>query len=158
MRAVRAAVGAGTLLMVDASGSDAFWTQGYKWALRTAQMLASYDVVWFEKPLQSGALDDFVRLRAAAPLPISGGEVLTRRQVFAPWLQAGAFYIVQPDVSKVGGINEVRRIALNHTDTTVETTLDRSGVALMSGDQPRRTLQIEPFGVAIVESDPPEHH
>jgi D-galactarolactone cycloisomerase len=36
--------------------------------------------------------------------------VLTRRQAFTPWLQAGAFDIVQPDVTKVGGISEERRI------------------------------------------------
>ncbi|MGN6676058.1 MAG: enolase C-terminal domain-like protein, partial [Thermomicrobiales bacterium] len=35
---------------------------------------------------------------------------LTRRQAFQPWLQAGAFDIVQPDVTKVGGIREERRI------------------------------------------------
>ncbi|NLT41200.1 MAG: mandelate racemase/muconate lactonizing enzyme family protein, partial [Anaerolineae bacterium] len=46
-----------------------------------------------------------------APLPISGGEVLTRRQAFRPWLEAGALDIVQPDVTKVGGISEERRIA-----------------------------------------------
>ena len=44
-------------------------------------------------------------------MPISGGEVFTRRQSFQPWLQASAFDIVQPDVTKVGGISEERRIA-----------------------------------------------
>jgi D-galactarolactone cycloisomerase len=44
-------------------------------------------------------------------LPIAGGEVLTRRQAFQPWLEAGAFDIVQPDVTKVGGISEERQIA-----------------------------------------------
>ena len=44
-------------------------------------------------------------------MPIAGGEVLTRRQSFQPWLQAGAFDIVQPDVTKVGGLSESRRIA-----------------------------------------------
>ena len=29
---------------------------GYKWALRTAEMLADYDVEWFEEPLQPDAL------------------------------------------------------------------------------------------------------
>jgi L-alanine-DL-glutamate epimerase-like enolase superfamily enzyme len=96
--------------MVDAGGSDAFWPQGYKWALRTARMLASYDVAWFEEPLKPDALQDYVALRREAPLPIAGGEVLTRRQSFLPWLQAGAFDIVQPDVTKVGGISEERRI------------------------------------------------
>lgn len=109
--AARDAVGEDALLMVDAGGSDAFWGQGYKWALRTAEMLAEYDVAWFEEPLCPDALADYVALRRVAPLPISGGEVLTRRQSFQPWLQAGAFDIVQPDVTKVGGISEERRIA-----------------------------------------------
>ncbi len=73
-------------------------------------MLAGYDVAWFEEPLRPDALEDFVALRRAAPLPIAGGEVLTRRQSFRPWLEAGAFDIVQPDVTKVGGISEERRI------------------------------------------------
>jgi L-alanine-DL-glutamate epimerase-like enolase superfamily enzyme len=110
VRAARDAVGADTLLMVDAGGSDAFWGQGYKWALRTAGMLAEYNVAWFEEPLKPDSLDDYVALRRNAPLPIAGGEVLTRRQSFQPWLHAGAFDIVQPDVTKVGGISEERRI------------------------------------------------
>jgi L-alanine-DL-glutamate epimerase-like enolase superfamily enzyme len=110
VRAAREAIGPGNLLMVDAGGSDAYWQQGYKWALHTAQMLASYDVAWFEEALKPDAFDDYVALRRAAPLPISGGEVLTRRQAFQPWLEAGAFDIVQPDVTKVGGISEERRI------------------------------------------------
>ena len=110
MRAARDAVGEDALLMVDAGGSDAYWPHGYKWALRTAHMLADYDVAWFEEPLSPDALEDFVQLRNAAPLPIAGGEVLTRRQSFQPWLQARAFDIVQPDVTKVGGISEERRI------------------------------------------------
>ena len=111
VRAARAAVGPDVLLMVDAGGSDAFWGQDYKWALRTAHMLADYDIYWFEEPLKPDALADYVLLRRQAPLPIAGGEVLTRRQAFQPWLQAGAFDIVQPDVTKVGGISEQRRIA-----------------------------------------------
>jgi len=109
--AAREVVGDEVLLMVDAGGSDAYWRNGYKWALRTAEMLADYDIYWFEEPLKPDALDDYVMLRRNAPLPISGGEVLTRRQAFQPWLQAGAFDIVQPDVTKCGGISEERRIA-----------------------------------------------
>ncbi len=109
--AARDAVGSESRLMVDAGASDAFWPNGYKWALRTAHMLANYDVHWFEEALLPDALDDYVKLREHSPVPISGGEVLTRRQAFEPWLAARAFDIVQPDVTKVGGISEERRIA-----------------------------------------------
>lgn len=109
--AARDAVGADAFLMVDAGGSDAFWPGRLKWALRTAEMLSAYNIYWFEEPLVPDALDDFVRLRSASPVPIAGGEVLTRRQAFQPFIDAGAFDIVQPDVTKVGGISEERRIA-----------------------------------------------
>lgn len=111
VRTAREAVGPDARLMVDAGASDAFWSQGYKWALRTAHMLASYNVDWFEEALKPDALQEYVLLRKAAPIDIAGGEVLTRRQSFQPWLEAGAFDIVQPDVTKVGGISEERRIA-----------------------------------------------
>jgi D-galactarolactone cycloisomerase len=109
--AARDAIGKDAQLMVDAGASDAFWPQNYKWALRTAEMLAAFDVAWFEEPLAPDALDDYVALRRVARVPIAGGEVLTRRQSFQPWLEAGAFDIVQPDVTKCGGLSEQRRIA-----------------------------------------------
>lgn len=115
----RQAVGPEALLMVDAGGSDPFWRGDYKWALRTARMLAEYDVAWFEEPLHPDALQDYISLRRAAPVPIAGGEVLTRRQSFQPWLKEGAFDIVQPDVTKVGGISEERRIGWMAQDNGV---------------------------------------
>ena len=111
VKAAREAVGAESQLMVDAGGSDAYWCNGYKWALNTSKMLADYQVAWFEEALHPDALDDYVKLREHSSVPIAGGEVLTRRQAFQPWLAAGAFDIVQPDVTKVGGISEERRIA-----------------------------------------------
>jgi L-alanine-DL-glutamate epimerase-like enolase superfamily enzyme len=111
VRAARDAIGADSLLMVDAGASDAFWPRDFKWAVRTAEMLETYDVTWFEEALVPDALEDYVALRRASRVSIAGGEVLTRRQSFRPWLEAGAFDIVQPDVTKVGGLSEERRIA-----------------------------------------------
>lgn len=109
--AAREAIGPECQLMVDAGGSDAHWPGQYKWALNTAKMLAHYDVTWFEEALTPDSLEDFIKLREHSPVPISGGEVLTRRQAFIPWLERRAFDIIQPDVTKVGGISEERRIA-----------------------------------------------
>jgi L-alanine-DL-glutamate epimerase-like enolase superfamily enzyme len=111
VRAARDAAGPENRLFVDAGASDAHWPHGLKWALRTAEMLNDYDVGWFEEALKPDALDDFCELRRQSKVPIAGGEVLTRRQAFTPWLVRGALDIVQPDVTKVGGISEQRRIA-----------------------------------------------
>lgn len=111
VRAAREAAGERARLFVDAGASDAYWPHGLKWALRTAEMLRDYDVGWFEEALKPDAIEDFIELRRQSPVPIAGGEVLTRRQAFLPWLMRGAFDIVQPDVTKVGGISEQRRIA-----------------------------------------------
>lgn len=111
VRTARETVGPDVELMVDAGGSDAYWPHGYKWALRTAQMLAEYDVVWFEEALPPDDIDGFVELRRHSPVPITGGEVLTRRQSFWPFFQRHAFDIVQPDATKCGGLTEAWRIA-----------------------------------------------
>ena len=44
-------------------------------------------------------------------MPIAGGEVLTRRQAFQPWIERRAVDILQPDCTKYGGLSESRRIA-----------------------------------------------
>jgi L-alanine-DL-glutamate epimerase-like enolase superfamily enzyme len=111
IRAAREAVGHDAKLLVDAGASDAYWPEGLKWALRTADMLADYDVAWFEEALKPDDLEGHVSLRQASRVPIAGGETFTRRQSFIPWIVRGALDIVQPDVTKVGGMSEQRRIA-----------------------------------------------
>ncbi|WP_432484732.1 mandelate racemase/muconate lactonizing enzyme family protein [Kineococcus esterisolvens] len=113
--AARAAVG-DRLLAVDVGGSEAFFPGDLAWAKRTARMLADHDVAWFEEPLSPDDLEGFAELRSASPVPISGGEVLTRRQSFAPYLQRRAFDIVQPDTTKGGGLSESRRIGWQAQD------------------------------------------
>lgn len=116
VRAAREAAGAQGKLFVDAGASDAYWPQGLKWALRTAEMLGTYDVGWFEEALPPDDIEGSIELRRRSPIPIAGGEVLTRRQSFLPWITRGALDIVQPDVTKVGGLSEQRRIAWLATD------------------------------------------
>jgi len=110
VKTVRDTVGADIDIMVDAGGSMQFWPHGYKWALETARMLKEYNVVWFEEALPPDDIEGYIMLREHAPLPISCGEVLTRRQTFIPWIERRAVDIIQPDLTKVGGLSEGRRI------------------------------------------------
>ncbi|MEK6237740.1 MAG: mandelate racemase/muconate lactonizing enzyme family protein, partial [Planctomycetales bacterium] len=120
VRVARETVGPDVDLLVDAGGSEQFWPHGFKWAMRTAEMLAAYDVGWFEEPLPPDDLEGYVRLRQVAMVPIAGGEVLTRRQAFLPWLERGALDVVQPDATKCGGLTEARRIAWMAQDHNIQ--------------------------------------
>jgi L-alanine-DL-glutamate epimerase-like enolase superfamily enzyme len=111
VRTARETVGPDVELMVDAGGSDAFWPHGYKWAIRTARMLAAYDVVWFEEALPPDDLAGYAELRRHSPVPIATGEVFTRRQSFRPLFEQQCVDVVQPDCTKCGGLTEAWRIA-----------------------------------------------
>lgn len=120
VKTARDTVGSEVALMVDAGGSEQFWPHGYKWAIETAHMLADYAVTWFEEALPPDDIEGYKKLREHAPLPISAGEVLTRRQAFTPWIEQGAVDIVQPDSTKCGGLSEARRIAWLAYDHNVQ--------------------------------------
>lgn len=120
VRTARDTVGDSIELMVDAGGSEQFWPHGTNWARNTASMLADYDIVWFEEALPPDDLDGYIELTKHSPVPISGGEVLTRRQAFQPWLEKRAFDIIQPDCTKNGGLSEFRRIAWMAQDHNIQ--------------------------------------
>jgi L-alanine-DL-glutamate epimerase-like enolase superfamily enzyme len=111
VRTARKVVGDSVELMVDAGGSEQFWPHGTNWARNTATMLADYGIVWFEEPLPPDDIEGYIELTRVSPVPIAGGEVLTRRQSFLPWIERRAVDILQPDCTKNGGLSESRRIA-----------------------------------------------
>jgi len=111
VRAARKAAGDGMELMVDAGGSYPFWKWRFKDALERAKMLANYRIYWFEEALAPDDIEGYARLTEVSPVKIAHGEVLTRRQSFTPYFARRAMDIAQPDVAKVGGLSETRRIA-----------------------------------------------
>lgn len=111
IKTARETVGDEVELMVDAGGSDGFWPHNSQWAIETARMLGDYGIVWFEEALRPDDLKGFKELRARSPIKIATGEVLTRRQSFFPYIVEGAVDIIQPDVTKSGGLSEQRRLA-----------------------------------------------
>lgn len=120
VKTARKTVGDDVELMVDAGGSEQFWPHGTNWARNTAEMLADFAITWFEEPLPPDDLDGYAELTRVSPVPIAGGEVLTRRQSFRPWIERRAVDILQPDCTKNGGLSESRRIAELASDHNVQ--------------------------------------
>jgi len=79
-------------------------------AMEIARKLDSLGFTWFEEPIPQANIDGYVRLNAAVKMPISGGEQYTTLERFEPYLQRGAYGIVQPDVGRCG-ITETMRIS-----------------------------------------------
>jgi D-galactarolactone cycloisomerase len=97
-------------LMVDAGGSEQYWPHGVTWARETARMLGDHGVVWFEEALRPDDLEGFKELRQSSPVLIATGEVFTRRQTFQPYITGRALDVIQPDLTKCGGLSEGRRM------------------------------------------------
>ncbi len=79
-------------------------------ALEVALELDRLDFAWFEEPIPAADIDAYARLNAAVDMPITGGESLTTLEQFRPYLDAGAYDIVQMDAG-LCGITELMKIA-----------------------------------------------
>lgn len=106
VRAVRKAIGDGVQLMVDANCA-----YEYLPALRLGRSLEAEGVAWYEEPVAPEQLDSYVKLCQDLDMPVAGGETEFTRWAFKEILIRQAMDIVQPDIGRVGGFSEVRKIA-----------------------------------------------
>ena len=79
-------------------------------ALAIGRELDRLGFAWFEEPISSDQIDGYARLCAALETLVSGGESLTTLEQVRPYLEHGAYDIVQPDAG-LCGISEAMRIA-----------------------------------------------
>jgi L-alanine-DL-glutamate epimerase-like enolase superfamily enzyme len=104
-RAVRGLIGRRTL-MLDANQN---WSAGE--AVRRCRMLGECVPLFIEEPLPSDDVAGHAHVRACGGVPVALGEQLCNRFEFWNYVRADAVDYLQPDVGKVGGITEWRRIA-----------------------------------------------
>lgn len=104
--ATRKAVGGDFAIMVDV---------GYSWssaehALEIVESWAEHDVFFVETPLWADDLEGYAELSAHSPIPVAAGEWLATRFEFLDLMDRGGVQVVQPDVGRVGGLTEARRV------------------------------------------------
>lgn len=80
-------------------------------AKQLARLLEQHAPMFIEEPLLSENLEGITALSQQTSTPIALGERLHSRWDVKRFLQAGCVDILQPDISHVGGISEMRRIA-----------------------------------------------
>ena len=113
VRTVVDAVGPDVDVMADAYMS---WDVGY--AIRCIRAIedAGLRLRWLEEPVVADDVAGLARVRASVGTPIAAGEHEATRHGFRHLVEAGAVDVLQPDVNRLGGITEARRVwALGET-------------------------------------------
>jgi gluconate/galactonate dehydratase len=90
---------------------DCHWTFSANSAERLADALEPYDVWWLEDPVPPENLDVQRRVTRSTLTPIAAGENRYRVSEHRRLVEDGTVDIVAPDLPKVGGMRETRKIA-----------------------------------------------
>jgi L-alanine-DL-glutamate epimerase-like enolase superfamily enzyme len=103
---VREAVGNRCDLLIGTHGQ--LTTSG---AIRLARRLEQFSPLWFEEPVPPEMPEEMATVARATSIPIATGERLTTKYEFARVLSHGAASILQPNLGRVGGLLEAKKIA-----------------------------------------------
>jgi L-alanine-DL-glutamate epimerase-like enolase superfamily enzyme len=90
---------------------DLHWRYAPADALRLARALEHLPVLWLEDPTPPQDLASVARIAERTTTPICTGENLYRLDAFAALIDHGGVDILAPDIQKVGGLADTRRIA-----------------------------------------------
>ena len=80
-------------------------------AVRIAHALEDYDITWFEEPIPPDNLEALAEMKSRVRVPIAAGERLFSRWEYQRFFSLRCADFAQPDVSHVGGIMEIKKIA-----------------------------------------------
>jgi len=114
VRVARAAAGPEMNLMIDLGfypGPDLHTGWDASTVLEFARRIEPFRPYWLEEFLPPDDLRGFARVAAGTTIRTAGGENLTGRHEFTALMDEGRVSIVQPDVTRSGGLTECRRIA-----------------------------------------------
>lgn len=103
---VRAAVGSDFTLMVDVQ----YAFPDADTCLKAIRNWVDFNLFFVETPLPSDDLDGYARLSGEQSIPIAAGEWLATRFEFLDLMDRGKVSVVQPDVGRVGGFTEAKRV------------------------------------------------
>jgi galactonate dehydratase len=78
---------------------------------RVAIAVEPYRLLWLEEPVPPEDIDAMADIRHATKTPICCGENLYMRWGFRELLDKRAADIIMPDIQKVGGLSEARKVA-----------------------------------------------
>jgi L-alanine-DL-glutamate epimerase-like enolase superfamily enzyme len=106
VRTVRAAVGDGVRLLVDANNAYRVYE-----AIELARKIEPYDVFWLEEPVMPDDYRGHALVAAATAIPVASGENEYTRYGFRDLIEHGRVAILNPDAQFLGGVTEFVKVA-----------------------------------------------
>lgn len=79
-------------------------------AIELCEWLADYRVGWVEDFIHPDRYEEYAAVRAASPVKIAAGEQVATPWDFDRFIRMGCVDVIQPDLSRCGGITVARRI------------------------------------------------
>jgi len=119
---IREAVGKDVDLIADANGR---FTPSQ--AIRAANALEAFGLMWLEDPIESGEMDSLGRVADAVKVPLGVGERMVTSQSFREVIERQLVDFVQPDCQSVGGMSRTRSIAWLAESYYMSVALHHSG-------------------------------
>jgi len=95
-------------ILIDAGfgyGADA------KRAIRVARKLEEIGIYWLEEPFEPDEFDAYAELADAVGIRVAAGEEEATRWGFRELIERGRIDVIQPDVTRCGGLSEALKIA-----------------------------------------------
>ena len=118
-----------------------------KQAMYVARALEQMNIYWLEEALPAEDYEGFRRLTESTTLKIATGEEESGRLAFARLMREAHVDIIQPDVSRCGGLTEAKKIAAlaaDHNITLVPHAF-KTGVLVAASIQLIAALPDVPF-------------
>jgi L-alanine-DL-glutamate epimerase-like enolase superfamily enzyme len=114
--AAREALGPDRHLLVDPGWYPAGWKQpgpmrSRREAVALCEWLGNYNVGWVEDFIHPEHFEEYAAVRALSPVPIAAGEQVATVWDFQRFIGEGCVDVVQPDLSRCGGITVATKVA-----------------------------------------------
>lgn len=90
-----------------------------KSAIYAAKAMEQSDIYWLEEPLPAEDYEGYKRLTASTTLRIATGEEESGRRAFSRLIRETHVDVIQPDISRCGGLTEAKKIATLAEDANI---------------------------------------
>jgi galactonate dehydratase len=67
---------------------------------------------FFEEPTWPEDIDELAKVHSATRIPLAVGERMYSRLQARPYFERGLLHLIQPEITRIGGISETKRLAI----------------------------------------------